>query len=83
MTSGRSLTIQVRVKPGARLSLFKQDESGTWSAQLKSQPVDGKANAELIGLVAKHFGVSKSSVEIRSGTSGRTKLVRIDGLPGE
>ena len=30
---------------------------GTWLARIKSAPVDGNANAELIGLIAKHFGV--------------------------
>ena len=44
---------------------------------MKSPPVDGKANAELIELVAEHFKCSKSVVSIKSGASGRMKLVRI------
>jgi len=40
--------------------------------------VDGKANEELIALVAKHFGCRKAAVSIRSGASGRMKLVKID-----
>lgn len=71
--------IQVRVKPGARASALEETSPGVWLAQLKSPPVDGKANAELIGLVARHFGVPKSCVEIKSGASGRSKLVRIGG----
>ena len=39
--------------------------------------VDGKANAELIALVARQFGQPKSRVSIRRGTSGRVKLVTI------
>jgi uncharacterized protein (TIGR00251 family) len=70
--------IQVKVKPQARASLLQQQEDGTWTAQLKSPPVDGKANAELIGLVAKHFGCRKSEVSIRSGAAGRQKLVKIE-----
>jgi uncharacterized protein YggU (UPF0235/DUF167 family) len=77
MNSETSKTIQVRVKPGARVCAFAETDSGVWLAQLKSQPIDGKANAELIGLIAKHFGVPKSAVAIKSGTSGRMKLVRI------
>ena len=72
-------TIQIRVKPNARASLLEQKEDGTWLAQLKAPPVDGKANEELIALVAKHFGCRKSDVEIRSGASGRVKLVRVEG----
>jgi uncharacterized protein YggU (UPF0235/DUF167 family) len=40
--------------------------------------VDGKANAELVGLIADRFGCRKADVTIRSGAGGRTKLVRID-----
>ena len=69
--------IQVKVKPNARQSLLEPAADGTWLAQLKSPPIDGKANAELIGLVARRFGCAKSAVEIKSGASGRTKLVRI------
>jgi len=70
--------IQVRVKPSARTSAFVEDSPGLWCAQLKSPPVDGKANDELISLVAKEFGCRKSAVSIKSGASGRIKLVRIE-----
>ena len=71
-------TIQVRVKPNARVSALDAADDGTWLAQLKSPPIDGKANAELIALVAERFGCRKSAVTIKAGASGRTKLVRID-----
>jgi uncharacterized protein len=70
--------IQVKVKPGSRLSLLQQQPDGTWLAQIKSPPVDGKANEELIALVAKHFACHKSDVSIKSGASSRVKLVRIE-----
>lgn len=69
--------IQVKVTPRARVSSLTQAADGTWVAKLKSPPVDGKANAELIELVAEHFKCSKSVVSIKSGASGRMKLVRI------
>jgi uncharacterized protein len=71
-------TIQIKVKPNTRASLLEQKEDGTWLAQLKSPPVDGKANEELIALVAKHFRCRTSEVEIKSGASGRVKLVRVE-----
>jgi uncharacterized protein (TIGR00251 family) len=69
--------IQVKVKPNSRASLLEQQEDGTWLAQIKSPPVDGKANAELITLLAKHFKCPKSNVRIKSGGSTRIKLVQI------
>ncbi len=71
-------TIQVKVKPNARVSAFEKQPDGTWLAQLMSPPVDGKANDELIALVARHFGRRKSQVTLRSGASGRMKLLQID-----
>jgi uncharacterized protein YggU (UPF0235/DUF167 family) len=69
--------IRVQVKPRARRSLLEQADDGTFRASLRSAPVDGAANAELIELVARRFGCSKSAVTIKSGTSSRTKLVAI------
>ena len=54
-----------------------QADDGTWLAQLKSAPVDGKANAELIALIAENFGCRKAQVTIKAGAGGRMKLVRI------
>ncbi len=71
------MVIQIRVKPNARASLLEQKEDGTWLAQIKSPPVDGKANQELIALVARHFECRKSDVSIKAGGSGRVKLVQI------
>jgi uncharacterized protein (TIGR00251 family) len=70
--------LQVKVTPRARAASLTQAPDGTWVAKLKSPPVDGKANAELIALVAEQFKCSKSAVTIKSGASGRVKLVRIE-----
>jgi len=71
--------IQVRVKPGARESSFEALSDGTWLACVKAPPVDGKANKELVALVARHFGRSKAQVSVKTGASGRLKLVQIQG----
>ena len=70
--------IQIKVKPNSRTSLLEEREDGTWLAQIKSPPVEGKANEELLGLIAKHFRCRKSDVSIKAGASGRVKLVRIE-----
>jgi uncharacterized protein len=71
-------TIQVKVKPNARVSLLEEMADGTWLAQLKSPPVGGKANEELVALIAKQFDCRKIDVKIKSGAGGRMKLVQID-----
>ena len=78
------MKIQVRVKPNSRVAALDQQDDGTWLARIKSPPVDGKANAELIALIAQRFGLRKAQVSITSGAGGRMKLVEIDAasLPG-
>ena len=71
------MILQVKVKPNARASSLTRSPDGTWLAQLSSPPVDGKANKELIALVAAEFGCPKSAVSIRSGASARMKLVQV------
>ena len=71
------MLVQVKVKPNARTSALIPVGDGTWVAQLRSPPVEGRANAELIALVAGHFGVARSSVSIRGGASGRTKYLSV------
>lgn len=70
--------IEVLVKPNARVSELVENGDGSFTARLKSPPVDGKANEELIGLVAKRFGCSKAGVDIKTGASGRRKRLVID-----
>jgi uncharacterized protein (TIGR00251 family) len=70
-------TLSIKVRPNARTSSLEQVD-GAWIAQIKSPPVDGKANAELIALVAERFRCRKNQVTIKAGAGGRMKLVRID-----
>ena len=69
--------IRVRVKPRARASFLEDAGDGSFVARLKAAPVDGKANAELIALVARHFGCSRTAVTIKSGAGARVKLLQI------
>jgi uncharacterized protein (TIGR00251 family) len=73
-----SRMVQIKVKPQSRVSALSQDADGSWLAHIKSLPVDGKANEELLTLVAKHFGCAKSQVSIKSGAASKTKRVLID-----
>ena len=70
--------LQVKVKPNARASVLVAQRDGTWLAQVAAPPVEGQANEALVALVAKHFGVRRAQVRIKSGASGRMKLVQVD-----
>nr|PZN66209.1 MAG: hypothetical protein DIU62_07855 [Pseudomonadota bacterium] len=72
-----SRIIELKVKPNARASRLTEQPDGTFLAEVKAPPVEGRANAEVIGLVAEHFGVRRAQVSIRTGAGGRRKLVKI------
>jgi hypothetical protein len=69
--------LRIKVKPNSRESLLESLPDGSWVARVKAPPIEGRANAELVVLVAKSLGVARSSVTIRSGAGGRTKLVQV------
>lgn len=72
--------IQVKVKLNARVSELEALSDGTWLARIKSPPIEGRANEELLSLVARHFDVRKTQVSIKSGASSRLKRVRIKAV---
>ena len=69
---------KVKVKPNSKQQKIEEQSDGTLTVYLKSPPVDGKANEELIKLLAEKFDVPKSYIRIKSGLSSRQKLIEID-----
>ncbi|MBB4198400.1 hypothetical protein CCR94_04340 [Rhodoblastus sphagnicola] len=51
-------------------------------ARVRAVPEDGKANAALIGLVAKQLKTPASRISLAAGATSRTKTLRIDGEAG-
>ena len=78
-----AVTIAVRVVPRASRSEITGAMDGALKVRIASPPVEGAANAELIKLFAKALGVSKSTVEIVSGQSSKSKHIRISGVSAE
>jgi uncharacterized protein YggU (UPF0235/DUF167 family) len=73
-------TLEVKVRPRSAVRRLEgPDAEGVWHAWLKSPPVEGRANEELIALVAETLGCRRSAVSIRSGAASRLKRVRIEG----
>lgn len=72
--------LQIKVKPNSKQQQIQTLADGSLLVYLKSPPVEGKANAELIKLLANEFKVPKSSVHIKSGLSSKLKRIAIDTL---
>ncbi|HXD29586.1 MAG TPA: DUF167 domain-containing protein [Pyrinomonadaceae bacterium] len=72
-----ALSFEVQVVPRASRSEITGTHDSALRVRIAAPPVDGAANKELLRLIAKAFGVSKSSVEITSGLNSKRKTVLV------
>lgn len=69
--------ITVKVKPGSKVSSVTEGENGVVIVRVKARPIKGAANEELIKLLAYYFKTPAATISIKSGQSGRTKIIQI------
>lgn len=72
-----AIIFRIRVVPRASKSEIVGDQDGALKVRIAAPPTGGAANAELIKLLAKTFGVAKSAVEIIGGETSKTKQIKI------
>ena len=44
---------------------------------IKSKPIKGQANKEIIKKLAKHFGISSSQIQIKTGHKSQEKIIEV------
>ena len=69
---------RVKVKPNSKNPRIEEAPDGSLTVFLKSPPIEGRANEELIARLAVRYGVPKSRLRIKSGAASRIKLVEIE-----
>jgi uncharacterized protein len=67
-------TVWVKFNPSGKI----QVNGGEITVCIKSKPERGKANKELVEMLASYFRVSKNRVHIISGLKTTKKLVQIE-----
>jgi uncharacterized protein (TIGR00251 family) len=75
------IEIAVRVTPRASRDAFAPGTVEHFSARLAAPPVEGAANAALVPLVARAFGVPRRAVTLIAGDTSRLKRLSIAGDP--
>lgn len=75
-----ALIFSVRVTPKSSKSEIVGELDGALKVKIKSPPIDGAANAELIKTLAKFFDVPKSAIEIIKGETSKNKQIKIEGV---
>ena len=73
----------VRVVPRSSTTEIVGEYDGAIKIKLKSPPVDGAANEELIRFISKLLAIPRSNIEIISGQASRTKRIQVVGATPE
>jgi uncharacterized protein (TIGR00251 family) len=74
------VSFNVRVVPRSSKSEIVGEHYRALKVKLTAPPVEGAANAELVKVLAKHFGVSRSDIQIVAGATSKNKRISIDNL---
>lgn len=69
--------LNLHVQPRARAPGIDGLHGARLRVRLAAPPVDGKANEELIGLLALAFGLPRQAVRITRGAQGSAKTVEL------
>lgn len=72
------MKISVQVKPNSKKEGVEPQPDGSLVVRVNAPPVDGKANKRVVELLAKHFGTSKSKVELVAGHQGKKKIFNVE-----
>jgi len=72
------MKINVKVITRAHKKTVEKIDDNHYIVRTTDVPVDGKANRSVQKLLAKHFDVAKSCVQIVKGITSKNKVVDID-----
>ena len=77
------VVISVRAAPRSSRPGIDGVAGDAIKVRVRSAPVDGKANKELIEVLSDAFGLPKSAVSFRSGETSKTKRILLRGATKE
>jgi len=72
------MKIIIKAKPGSHEDKIEKIDESNYVVYVKVPPIDGKANAAIVKLLADYFDISQSLIEIISGHMARVKVVEIN-----
>lgn len=80
---GGGVRLRLRVSAGASRSRVLGVHGGALKLSVKAPPERGKANREVLAVVAEAFGLAASDVELVAGETAPDKAVRLPVSPAE
>jgi len=77
-----SARLRLRVAPAASRSEIVGRHGDAWRVRVAAAPERGRANDELLDLLAAALDLPRPQLTLVAGTSSRDKLVELTGLDG-
>lgn len=71
--------IIVEVKPNSKQVKIEKITENVYKVRLTAPAQEGKANKQLIEVLAGYFKVAKSLIAIKAGKTAKTKTILISG----
>ena len=78
LVSEKNIYLSVRVQPRARKQQIQKIGDKEYKVRVISPPSEGKANKEVIELLASHFHLPPSRLKITKGLKSRRKIVVLE-----
>ena len=78
--TAEGVVLNVRAQPRSSKSGLDGLHGDAVRVRIRSAPVDGKANKELIETLADAFGLAKSMVAFKGGETSKTKRLLLRGV---
>lgn len=78
-SDGVGLTLHVQ--PGAARTALAGAHGDALKIRLAAPPIEGRANDCLLAFLAERLALPRHAITLRSGQSGRRKVVVVCGLP--
>ena len=78
-----AVRLEVHIQPNSSRNKITGYADGVLKVKIAAPPVEGKANQKLIEFLSGIFDITKSSITIDSGLTGKRKILLIDNLSAE
>jgi len=75
-----TIRLQLRVSPGSTATAVVGRHGAGWKIRVASPAEKGRANQDVVALLARTLGLPRRDVAIVSGHSARDKVVTLAGM---
>jgi uncharacterized protein (TIGR00251 family) len=76
----RTVRLRLRVSPGAGRAAVIGRYGDAWKVRVAAPPDRGRANSDVVALIADSLGVLRPDVRVVAGASSRDKVVELSGI---